>query len=462
MANYTNIKDILKQFELQVVQKKHYKKEEVYTKAQANTAISNAVNTAIAGVNQFNIIVSSNAATTPKGVKWTSDSTTITGTLEATSADAHTVYYVKSSNGTNDSYDEYMAVSGVWEKIGNTDVDLTNYSTLGETVSSIHFDTTDGLYYHYANENVVTDKHSLGTASNWRTFLGATDTVSNSSAGLATPKMVYNLQEKTINSSSNGITLGGKVNAPTISVDTSSKVVAGGSSVVVGAEIYSFVTGYAQPKDADLTAIAALTGTSGFLKKTAADTWSLDTNSYLTTTYAENTYVKQAYAVATFITNSKADDKYLSKDTASSTYLSKTDASSTYLTKSDATSTYATNATAVGDVDFNSSKGLRYKTLDKLGSVADSDYNVIATVADLKSGLGINDKANKTAAISASNSGIALGGTIASPTITVTGGSVAMANGNVVKGGTIYDYISSSSGVLYMSDEDFTAILNAV
>lgn len=37
-----------------------------------------------------------------------------------------------------------------------------------------------------------------------------------------------------------------------------------------------------QPLDADLTAIAALSGTSGFLKKTAADTWSLDTNTYIT------------------------------------------------------------------------------------------------------------------------------------------------------------------------------------
>lgn len=37
-----------------------------------------------------------------------------------------------------------------------------------------------------------------------------------------------------------------------------------------------------QPLDADLTAIAALAGTSGFLKKTAADTWALDTNTYLT------------------------------------------------------------------------------------------------------------------------------------------------------------------------------------
>lgn len=37
-----------------------------------------------------------------------------------------------------------------------------------------------------------------------------------------------------------------------------------------------------QPIDADLTAIAALAGTSGLLRKTAADTWSLDTNTYLT------------------------------------------------------------------------------------------------------------------------------------------------------------------------------------
>lgn len=37
-----------------------------------------------------------------------------------------------------------------------------------------------------------------------------------------------------------------------------------------------------QPLDADLTAIAALTGTNGFLKKDSANTWSLDTNTYLT------------------------------------------------------------------------------------------------------------------------------------------------------------------------------------
>lgn len=37
-----------------------------------------------------------------------------------------------------------------------------------------------------------------------------------------------------------------------------------------------------QPLDSDLTAIAALAGTNGLLKKTAADTWVLDTTAYLT------------------------------------------------------------------------------------------------------------------------------------------------------------------------------------
>lgn len=40
--------------------------------------------------------------------------------------------------------------------------------------------------------------------------------------------------------------------------------------------------GDAQPIDADLTAIAALVGTTGLLRKTAADTWSLDTATYQT------------------------------------------------------------------------------------------------------------------------------------------------------------------------------------
>jgi hypothetical protein len=53
----------------------------------------------------------------------------------------------------------------------------------------------------------------------------------------------------------------------------------------------------AQAEDADLTAIAALVGTSGFLKKTAANTWSLDTNSYSLDTHEHNSIVNGTSSV---------------------------------------------------------------------------------------------------------------------------------------------------------------------
>ena len=48
--------------------------------------------------------------------------------------------------------------------------------------------------------------------------------------------------------------------------------------LLISTDIGSTVQAY----DADLDAIAALLGTSGLLKKTAANTWALDTNTYLT------------------------------------------------------------------------------------------------------------------------------------------------------------------------------------
>lgn len=79
----------------------------------------------------------------------------------------------------------------------------------------------------------------------------------------------------------------------TLSLDTQSPnyVFAGPSSggssaaptfrALVAADIPSLSSIY-QPLDADLTSIAGLSGTSGFLKKTAANTFTLDTSTYLT------------------------------------------------------------------------------------------------------------------------------------------------------------------------------------
>lgn len=63
-----------------------------------------------------------------------------------------------------------------------------------------------------------------------------------------------------------------------VTVDTYGRVTAGTNPTTLAG--YGITD--AQPLDADLTSIAGLAGTSGFLKKTAANTWSLDTNTYLT------------------------------------------------------------------------------------------------------------------------------------------------------------------------------------
>ena len=55
---------------------------------------------------------------------------------------------------------------------------------------------------------------------------------------------------------------------------------------------------HVQAYDADLAAIAALAGTSGFLKKTGADTWTLDTSTYLTSAFPSGTAMLFAQTAA--------------------------------------------------------------------------------------------------------------------------------------------------------------------
>ena len=45
------------------------------------------------------------------------------------STDVNTLYLVPatSATGENNVYDEYMAIDGAWEKLGDTRVDLTGY-----------------------------------------------------------------------------------------------------------------------------------------------------------------------------------------------------------------------------------------------------------------------------------------------------------------------------------------------
>ena len=58
-----------------------------------------------------------------------------------------TIYLVNHSHGEDDIYDEYIWVNGIYEKIGNTDVDLRNYiqKVLGANNKVSKFDSNGNL-----------------------------------------------------------------------------------------------------------------------------------------------------------------------------------------------------------------------------------------------------------------------------------------------------------------------------
>ena len=99
--------------------------------------------------------------------------------------------------------------------------------------------------------------------------------------------------------SNTGVTLGTYNNSATsvtpFTVDAKGRITGTGTAVTITPSFSNItskpttLSGYgildAQPLDADLTAIAALNGT-GILKRTATDTWSLDTTAYLSGTVA--------------------------------------------------------------------------------------------------------------------------------------------------------------------------------
>ena len=103
------------------------------------------VNNAIGKIHSFEYIVSTNAATTPKGIVWYNGTTKVTGTLEASSSTEYKIYLVPckhTAQETQKGYDEYLTVKSgstySWELIGNTqDVDLSDYvNTLTGTANS--------------------------------------------------------------------------------------------------------------------------------------------------------------------------------------------------------------------------------------------------------------------------------------------------------------------------------------
>jgi hypothetical protein len=111
------------------------------------------------------------------------------------------------------------------------------------------------------------------------TYATGTGTASGTNTGDQTiPTTLPNANAVTFTSSGGAAAGSTYTGAAVLTVDYST----------VGAAASGHTHSY-QAADGDLLAIGGLTGTSGFLKKTAADTWTLDTATYLTT-YTDTTY----------------------------------------------------------------------------------------------------------------------------------------------------------------------------
>jgi hypothetical protein len=170
--------------------------------------------------------------------------------------------------------------TGATSKVAAFDA-LSPLTTVGDT---IYFDGTDNV--RLAGNTTTTKQFLSSTGNGSASAAPAWAALANGDIPSALTGKTYNGLSLTANAT--GFSVAGGTTAKTLQVNnnitlsaTDGATLAIGGGGTLGSAAYTASTAY-QPVDADLTAIAGLAGTSGFLKKTAANTWSLDTSTYLT------------------------------------------------------------------------------------------------------------------------------------------------------------------------------------
>lgn len=120
----------------------YYTKDESYTKTEVNSLIN--------GITTMNVSVVSSLPTT---------------------GNATTIYLVaKTTSETQNIYDEYLYVNNTWEKIGDTQIDLTNYALKSELPTKTSELTNDSNFvsdssYVHTDNNYSDDEKAKVTAN---------------------------------------------------------------------------------------------------------------------------------------------------------------------------------------------------------------------------------------------------------------------------------------------------------
>lgn len=238
---------------------------------------------------------------------------------------------------------------------------LSPMSTLGDTE---YHDGTNGV--RLAGNITTTKKFLTQTGNGTASTAPGWNAIVDGDLPTALTSKTYNALTLTANAV--GFQVAGGTTSKTLAVSnnltlagTDGSTLNVGAGGTLGSAAFTASTAY-QVADADLTAIAALTGTSGFLKTNGAGTWSVDTSTYLTTASASSTYLTTATAASTYLTPATAASTYLTPATAASTYLTPATADATYLKPATAASTYLASATAASTYLTISSASSTYLT----------------------------------------------------------------------------------------------------
>ena len=90
-----------------------------------------------------------------------------------------TIYLKAHEHGTGDSYDEYIYTAGKWEKIGNTDIDLSGYLKSADAAATYLTKTAAGTTYATKQEVTdittnLTDNYVTNTALEGKRYITAT------------------------------------------------------------------------------------------------------------------------------------------------------------------------------------------------------------------------------------------------------------------------------------------------
>lgn len=147
--------------------------------------IKDAVARQMAGAG-VSFTVCTQASNTPYGVTWDDDGTTITGTLVASGDTEGIFYLVPAFTETKDIYAEYVTVEDgenySWEKIGTTDIDLSDLGDLA------YKDTASATYTPAGTVSTPTFTGTSLTSTGSFTPEGSVSapTISVSSAGSTT------------------------------------------------------------------------------------------------------------------------------------------------------------------------------------------------------------------------------------------------------------------------------------